>query len=88
MAVYLFHRAHEKSHICVGDDSHMVILCKTSPRPAGAIVFHVKPAILNFFLSFLCGPPFMPVTEPRVLTMGLNLISVLIWSNQLSYDRS
>ncbi len=64
-------------HVSVGDVSYMVILSKKSPHPPSSVIFfHVKPATLNFPLSPLCGPPFMSVTEPRALTMGLNLISV------------
>lgn len=72
------------NHVSASDVSHVIRTLVT--RPA-LIFFHVKAASLNSLLSPLCGPPFMLVTEPRLLTLGLNLISVLIWSNRLSYGR-
>lgn len=73
----------------VGDVSYRDVLGKKSPHPPSSVIFfHVKPVALNFLLSLPCGRPFMSVTEPHALTMGLNLISVSISSNQLSYDRS
>lgn len=57
-------------------------------HPAPLFPSYVRPATLNFLLSCLCGLPFMLATESRSLTTGLNLISVLIWSNLLGYDRN
>lgn len=94
-AVYRLREAHENiaarmfisyNHVGVGDASDMVILSKKSSRPPSSVIFfHVKPATLNFLLSLLCGPPFMSVTEPCALTIGLNLISFFdsVQSSQL-----
>lgn len=43
---------------------------------ASDIFFNVKMATLNFMLSLPCGPPFILMTEPCLLTMGVNLILV------------
>lgn len=66
----------------------LVFLRNSLTHPALLLPSYVRPATLNFSLSRLCGPPFMVATESRSLTTGLNLISVLIWSNLLAYDRS
>lgn len=50
--------------------------------------FNVKMVTLNFLLSPLCGPPFTLVTEPRSLTMDINLISARDLAQSASCDRS
>lgn len=76
------------TRVNVCDASRLATFSKESLHPVSSVVFfHVKPATFNFLLSLLCGPPFMPVTEPRTLTMSFNLISALIWSNLLINDK-
>lgn len=55
--------------------------------PTDFFFFNVKMVTLNF-LSSPCGPPFTLVTEPHLLTMGFNLISVCDSAQSASCDRS
>lgn len=93
MAMFQNHRKNIAFFYCncvnIVDVLYVVILRKKSAtQPSSVIFFNDKPATLSFLLSLQCGPPFTLVTKPRAPTMGLNLISVLIWSHQLIYDRS
>lgn len=64
---------------------------KISPTLPTPIFFHAKPISV---ISLVCAPrplPYPPPFLPFLLhapTIGLNLISVLIWFHQLIYDRS
>lgn len=67
------------------------VILKISHHPLVPVFYffpHVKLVTLNFLLSFPCGPPFMLVTEPRLLTKGFNLIWVCDLAQSANCDRS
>lgn len=78
-------------YICerIGDVS-TIFWRRTPTSPCSSVIFLSFQTNLCYLL--VCPPPpppiFMSVTEAHTPTMGLNLISVLIWSHQLIYDKS